>query len=401
MVGTEITLWDYLRCVIAPLPYSTRRDLKDRNSSISDLKKTFWSNKKLSDVSKADIVAYTEWLINKKMAPDTVRRKLRMTRDFFKLAVDNKFIKENPFDGLDLSHACYEVSDLSGKVPKIEYVSRELINIALRNASPIMRLFILLARCQGLIAPSEACRLRWAMIDLEKDTVTIDNSWKIVRNHKTPRTIPLFPEVKKFLATIERKDEFVAGQKYYDLHGGPSYGWDKAGVGTLSLIKLLKSSGIVPWSQPWSNLRSSFIVEQILNKVPYKDICTWCGIQDLSPYENYAQTMTESNTTAWSIAWPNGKILAADNAAKIGTTQEPVAPTVDEMMPQQKPQHETAPNDSIRNNVSKSIDNIATCKEMLVDADGRRKPIYISELISLIEQQVVDKIVKRLSKQYN
>lgn len=216
----------------------------------------FGGEKSMLDITPADVKDWRRWLgkprSNEKstengqgLAPNTVRRRCGIARQFFNDALERRLIAENPFARMkDVS-----VQSNRSRDRFVTLAETEL----LINACPDtqFKLIIALNRYGGLRCPSEILELRWNDIHWDRERMT-------VRSPKTAhhgeghgeRVIPLWPEIRPYLeaAWNDAPDgtEFVITK----------YRRSDANLRT-RLTRIIRRAGMTPWPKVFQNMRAS------------------------------------------------------------------------------------------------------------------------------------------------
>lgn len=344
----RMTLWRFLDERIAKRSDILNSTRENHLLVINHLKAVFREDKLLSDVSKADAVAFRECITTQRLASETKKKRLSVARQFFEYAVNHELIGRNPFTGLSLP--CGDATK------KQVWVPRESVDELMRHAAPAFRLMLVLARFQGLRAPSEVCSLRWDMIDFENDTMTIESPKTKRHAGKGRRTMPLFPEVKLILEKAVRVDEFVVGRKYYDRVKNSGGNWKAAVYVSHYLTILFKKAGVTPWRRPWQNLRSSLVTELRRQNIRADLVSKWLGHSEEVEAKHYVQTSREANPDAWRIALSGAHIVADKDDTKNSTPGGSGTSTG----AQKTSQHGSAPNSTNAHAVGASLYSVNT-----------------------------------------
>jgi len=147
--------------------------------------KAFFDHDTLSLVTPHDAKAFRSWLSKKGLAEATIARRFKAAREIFAMAVGEKLIAENPFDGIKAG------SQHNAK--RSFYVDPELTKKVFAAVSEVeARLAIALGRWAGMRC-CEIAPLQWSDVHFEKGILRIDSP-------KTGlRFCPIFPELRPYL----------------------------------------------------------------------------------------------------------------------------------------------------------------------------------------------------------
>jgi integrase len=254
------------------------------------LKEFFGTRRQMSEITALEAEEFRMHL-EKTLGPNTVRRMVSRARQFFKAAVGDRRIVENPFG---------ELKDLTVRSVKERqaFITREQTD-KLLDAAPDAewRAIIVLARFGGLRIPSELIHLRWTDIDWTKDVMTI-HSPKTKKCGKGTRIVPLFPELKPWLreawntamAADGTLPEFVIS-----LCRSPKSKKAKRS-GRVNLRtrfeKIIRRAGLEPWPKLFVNLRASRATE-LVERFPSHVAAEFLGHTEAVANEHYRQTTAE------------------------------------------------------------------------------------------------------------
>jgi len=236
----------------ARLRPNTVRNLKQSRRILSE---HFGVARKLGEIGPGDADTFREAMIGK-YSSVTAAREIKRARQFFKAALRQGFIGQNPFADVKAGS--------QANTARSFFVSREVAEIVL-DACPDneWRLIFALSRFGGLRCPSETLELRWSDIDWDKGRVTI-------RESKTKtRVIPLFEEIRTHLATAF--DQAEDGAVYVIQR----YRSKNANLRT-QLLRILSKASAPSWPSLFHDLRASGETE-LANEFPIHLICEWIG----------------------------------------------------------------------------------------------------------------------------
>ena len=189
-------------------------------------------------------------------APATAGRTIKRARQFFKLAIRDKIVTENPFVGVKASGAANK--------ERQHHIDADIIARVI-DAAPDheWRLIIALSRFGGLRCPSEHLALRWQDMDWARNRFRVDSP-------KTgERWVPMFPELRPHLeAAFELAEEGAVYciNRYRD---------SNANLRT-TFTKIIRRAGVKVWPKLFHNLRASRETE-LAATYPIHVVCEWIG----------------------------------------------------------------------------------------------------------------------------
>jgi site-specific recombinase XerD len=189
-------------------------------------------------------------------APATVGRSVKRARQFFKVALRDKLITENPF-------ADVKASGQANKERQF-HIERDVI-FRIIDAAPTAewQLIIALSRFGGLRCPSEHLALRWQDVDWARNRFCVDSP-------KTgERWVPIFPELRPYLTKCFELAEEGA------IHVITSYRSDNVNM-RMQLERIIKRAGEKRWPKLFHNLRASRQTE-LAAEYPIHVVCEWIG----------------------------------------------------------------------------------------------------------------------------
>ncbi len=247
----QITLGEWLESYI-----SSRKDVKTGT-------KTHWghtrrcllyyfgADRALASITPGDADNWRIWLAkHEELAPNTVRRRCSLARQFFRAAHRHKLIAENPFaDQKNISVRANRSRDY--------FVTRDEAQRVL-DACPDAewRLLFALSRYGGLRCPSEHLALRWEDVDWERERMTVHSPKTEHHQGKESRVIPIFPELRPYLEDAHELAEKDA--KFIIVR----YRSPNANLRT-QLQRIIKKAKLKPWPKLFQNLRSTRETELI------------------------------------------------------------------------------------------------------------------------------------------
>jgi integrase len=251
----------------------------------------FGDDKPLRDITPGEADQWRLYLVKKKMADDTIRRRCGTAKQFFRVAMRRKLVSANPFEELK--------SATQGNPQRYYFITRAEAQKVL-DACPDAqwRLLFALSRYGGLRCPSEHLALKWGDVDWDKGRM-------IVRSPKTAhhighdsRLVPLFPELLPYLREVfeqaEPRTEYVITR----------YRQANCNLRT-QLERIITKAGLKRWPKLFQNLRSTRETE-LAERWPEHVVCAWIGNSKAVARKHYLQVTEEHFERAAGI-------VASDN----------------------------------------------------------------------------------------
>jgi len=216
----------------------------------------------LRDINAGQATEWRQTMVNAKLAEATISKRMKIARQFFRIATQKGIITINPFT---------DVKAGGERNPsRIQFIDRTTIETVLAaTADPEWQLIIALSRYGGLRCPSETLSLKWTDINWETNRLIVPSS-KTERQGKAFRVVPLFPELRYYLEKA----------------------FDKAPEGTVycistyrdarncnlrtQFLRILRRASVKPWERLFHNLRASRQTE-LCNEFPTHVVAEWLG----------------------------------------------------------------------------------------------------------------------------
>jgi len=236
----------------------------------------FGEARPIESVTPTEAEAWRGWLVSdQKLAPNTVRRRTGIARQFFNAARKRGLLTDNPFNGL--AAAVHENRS------RAYFVTHEQ-TAAILDACPDLqwRLLIALARFGGVRMPSEALGIRWGDCDWERGRFTVHSPKTAHHPGGASRSVPIFPELLPLLR--DAFDRAEPGTEYVITR----YRDTTQNVGT-QLRRIITKAGLKPWPKLWQNMRASRETE-LVERWPVHVVCTWLGNSPVVATKHYLQT---------------------------------------------------------------------------------------------------------------
>jgi len=275
--STSSTLAEFIDSYI-----ESRTDVKPStlityNNARRNLVDFFGPDKRLTDITKLDAKKWSRSL-GTDLADNTVRLRCRTAKLFFRAAVDDRVIANNPFQEL--------VSTTRPNHTRAYFVAREEAEQVLEACPDAeWRLIFALARYGGLRCPSELLALKWADINWDKETFVV-HSPKTERDvNKAQRVCPLFWELAPYL-----RDAYELAEP------GTAYVITRYRQSSVNLrqqlTRIIKRAGLKPWPKLFQNLRSTRATELFREHTKHS-VNDWLGHTEEVADRYYRQTTAD------------------------------------------------------------------------------------------------------------
>lgn len=212
------------------------------NNSATHLVAQLGASTSLSAVTPGDAERAARALYGS-LAKSTAGKIVKDARQFFKAAISDRLIAENPFANVAASS--------QHDTTREHYVTRDDVQ-RLIDAAPNghWRLLLAMSRFGGLRVPSEPLLLEWSHVDVAGGRITITS--RKTKKSKPTRVIPLFPEIAPHLAALYDSLPDGASKFVFTQHRSTAAKtWRK------QLLTLMKSAGVQQWDKLWQNMRAS------------------------------------------------------------------------------------------------------------------------------------------------
>jgi len=288
---------------------STRRSLVDR----------FGADRRLVDFTPADADDWQRDFVKKHKAENTVRKHAAVAKLFFGAAVKKRLIASNPFAHLKAT--------IVPNRERMYFVTREETQKVI-DACPDAewRLIVALARYAGLRCPSEHFELRWRDVDWERERIKIISPKTAHHTGGGSRVIPLFAELRPYLAEV-----FDLAMPGADYVLGDRYRKDlPSNVNLRSrLLDIIWSAGLKEWPKLYQNMRSSRETE-LVGTFPMHVVVQWLGNSERVAMRHYLQVTEEDFARA--AADPRGTQFGTPTSGKVALGGQgccPMAPAAE------------------------------------------------------------------------
>ena len=269
---------------------------------LDSLVKFFGRDHLLSSISPLDADRWRQSLVDEKLAPATVSKRVQTARNLFRKAVRWQMLAESPFDLVKAGR--------QDNPDRARFIDRAMIAKVLECCPDHeWRLIVGLSRFAGLRCPSEHLSLTWTDWDVDRGALT-------VRAAKTNsvRYVPVAPELARLL-----QDSYDAAE--------PGATWiiaryrqPNSNLRT-QLNRIIGKAKLTPWPRLFHNLRSSAQTEWA-EQYPLASVCRWLGNSPAVAATHYLQAR---DTHFEAAVAGDGSAKGPRNNRGEGTVARPVA----------------------------------------------------------------------------
>lgn len=220
-------------------------------------------------------------------ALSTAGKVVKDARQFFKMAVSDRLIVDNPFANV--------AGSSQHDTGREYYITRAECDKLLEAApDPHWRALIALVRFGGVRVPSEPLLLEWSHVDVAAGRITI--TAPKTRKSKPTRQIPLFPEIAPHLAALydsipEQSSKYV----FTHYRSTAAKTWRKQFEG------IIKAAGLVAWPKLFQNMRASCRTD-LEGRFPGFVVDAWLGHSAAVGRKHYTRVNDEHFTAACGVA---------------------------------------------------------------------------------------------------
>lgn len=285
------TLGDLIEYAIGQYEGGKPNTLRNMRWTSSWLLKFFDSATVLTLITPGDADDFRRFLRSEGLSPTSETSLCRKSRRFFSMAVDKRWLQENPFRGMK---SWTHTND-----SRQFFVDRPTFKVLLDACEPEWQLIFALVRYGGLRCPSEIRSLRWDWINLPERKMSIFSTKNEKHVTKRFRICPIFPELEPYLATAwdraADRTEFVVTR-----NSSNSALYNAA-------TKRLARAGITPWPKLFVNLRASRETE-LVEEFPIHVVTSWLGNSPSIAQAHYLQVTNDHFLRA-----TRSKIRSGDN----------------------------------------------------------------------------------------
>ena len=280
--GHTVETWCKVYIAMREKDGQTKADSIRKMKDVSKRLSLFFKNTPLESVTKLEAKNFKAFLVGKvKLAENTARKHIAISRQFFNAAIESRIIIENPFRGQPVT--------VQANKARFYYVTPQEAQGVLEACPDAQwRLIFGLARFGGLRCPSEILRLKWQDVDFEHDRFTVYASKTEHHADGGIRTVPMFPELKPLFQDVF--DEAEPGTA----HCITKYRSKEVNLRT-QLGKIIKRAGLKLWPKLFQNCRSTRETELFkMTNGNVKAVCEWIGNSPAVAMQHYAQ-VTEAD----------------------------------------------------------------------------------------------------------
>ena len=214
--------------------------------------------------------------IAERLAPATVAMHVKKARQFFADAMDRHIVTENAFLKL-------KVGSQKNESRMIYVPAADVLKVIAACPDAEWRLVFALARFAGLRTPSETGLLRWSDIDWSAGRMIVRSPKTEHHEGRDSRELPLFPEVLSYLLDARELADDGAVHVLSRLRGENL---------RTTAEKIVRRSGVTPWSKLFQNLRSSFETD-LTASFPLHVACGWAGNTEAVAVKHYLKITDE------------------------------------------------------------------------------------------------------------
>lgn len=207
-------------------------------------------------------------------AASTAARMVGYSRQFFRAAVRQKLISDNPFADVKKPPQAHNDRKFF-----ITQAVASLISDACPNAE--WRLIFALSRFGGLRCPSETLGVKWTDVDWDRNRLTVYSPKTEHHVGGEKRVVPLFPELR--VALEQAFDQAAEGAVYAIAR----YRDPSKNLRTY-FLDIIKKAGVEPWPKLFHNLRASRETE-LVAEYPLHVVCAWIGNSARIAQKHYLQ----------------------------------------------------------------------------------------------------------------
>jgi integrase len=327
--AVRLTLKPYLDGYMA-----SRTDIKPStrialNQTAGCLVEHFGADKPLRDIKPGHADEWRRFLVGKKLAEATIRRRCGVAKAFFRAAVRNGYLPSNPFSDLKSANLANPA--------RLFYVSRDLAKKVL-DACPDAewRLIFALCRFGGLRCPSEILRVTWADINWADGRFTVHSPKTEHHPGQDTRQVPLFPELLPYL-----REAFEAAEPGTE-YAITRYRRLNANLHT-QLRRILWRAGVDTWPRLFQNLRASCDTD-LVARFPAHVCARWLGHTPQIAAKHYLQVTDADFLEAAGMVSDPGRAphLEPDEKAARNVAQSPAPMSSQTLSPETGQEGKTA-----------------------------------------------------------
>ncbi len=245
--------------------------------TVRNLRDFFGEQRALRSIAASGADSWRAWLvIDEKLAPATVSRRVRCARTIWRKAIRWELLEANPFEGMRTGLAVNEA--------RKQFVSCDVIARVLEAAPDAeWRAIIGLSRFGGLRCPSEVLALRWHDLDWDRGTIRVRSIKTEHHAGRGERVIPMFARLRPLL--LAAFDAAPDGAEYVITKSrDPGVNW------RTTFEKIIDKAGVEAWPKLFHNLRASFESE-LMREYDLATVCRWTGHTPSVAATHYAMSV--------------------------------------------------------------------------------------------------------------
>jgi integrase len=287
------TLGKFLDEYLAGRPDVKRNTRLHGYYTMENLKTFFGAERKLETITAADADDFKLHLESLGQSSNTVSKRVRNARQFFRRAVKARLIPSNPFEDVKAPASANRERDF--------FVTRPMIEAILKACGDDVewKVIFALARYAGLRTPSETLALRWGDVDFEAGRITVHVPKLEHLAGKATRIVPLFPELRGILEEAQRGDAAAEGAVYVvNDHRGDT----RTNLRTQAR-RIIREAGLTPWEKTFQNMRASRETE-LMEVFPAHVVHQWIGHSRDVADKHYLQVTDAHFTKAAKLGAP-------------------------------------------------------------------------------------------------
>lgn len=243
--------------------------LRNAKRTIENLREFWGSDRPLVEITPADAERLRSWLSEKGhhksggLAPTTVSRRCRRVREIFQLAIDERWIEENPFRRMRRWKETNRSRDV--------YIPPKVITAAIAATMDLEdRLLLAMARWGGVRVPSEIKNLRLSDFSVEAGTVRVKSPKTEHHDGHDQRYFPLWEPIREAFDAVWSAAPEGAEYAFPRLR-------ELTGAAITKRAKALIARSEGPdWPKFWVNLRAS-CERDLLEEHPIDKVAAWMG----------------------------------------------------------------------------------------------------------------------------
>jgi integrase len=266
------------------------------------LTKFFGEDRRLATIREQDADGFREWLRTSgaknggPLAPTTVSRTCRRSRQLFAAAIKLGSIRQNPFGEMRKWIETNPDRDV--------YVDRELVKKLIdATADPELRLIIALVRFAGLRCPSEIQPLQWSWVDWDAGCLQVASPKTEHHDGHARRLVPMFPDVRLQIDQLWESTPEGAALLF------PRHQGSRTAI-TNRLQGLCRTIGIAMWAKPFVNMRASCERDWLKTR-PIDEVAAWMGHSPTIALKHYNRAAAEGRARVAGTESASARLASA------------------------------------------------------------------------------------------